>query len=557
MKYVIRIGIVVGTIFCCSVVGFASDLILSVEMEPKSAMRLFSKKKTIMTRPGQMIDLGLIQRDIDSIYLTGYFSDVTYEIQPFKSGKKLIFKATPNPRLSQIRFQGVKEGDVGIFKSVMSNQRGNILNFKSLIEDKKMIEQWYEDRGFRYATIDQMKLDENVLNIRVSEGRIAKTSWDGLNKIKGRLLNRHLRQRKGTVFQDRKANLDRKQLLETDFFSQVSKPIVTKRKNGLLEVEYWVKEKNNNAIDFGIEQLRFEDSIAVFGGLQWRNAIIDSDKVNLKAQYRLGDSATLYSYGLYYQQPWLFNRYKINTKLSLWNEFRREPFSGKTIAIENERQGASLSFERPIFSEDMVLILGSRYEDVNPVNNDFDGYQIRSIKTGFRWDKRDDFVNPREGYLINTTIESGGDFSFIDVRGLDFSRMVFNAAGFLPISDRSVIAARLFYGDFYTEDIQDTFESEAFYLGGSNSLRGYRDLAFTGNRRLSSSFEYRYELQNPWVAVLFVDIGKAYDRGTFLSESFQVGYGAGIRFLTGLLPIRFDLAYGDEWHLHFNLGHTF
>ena len=107
-----------------------------------------------------------------------------------------------------------------------------------------------------------------------------------------------------------------------------------------------------------------------------------------------------------------------------------------------------------------------------------------------------------------------------------------------------------------TWDIQ-TFETEQFSLGGSNSLRGYRELSFYGDYRLSMNYEMRYIKYDYLNMVAFLDIGVIGDEFQETFQSVYYGYGAGIRLMKFLLPLRLDIAYGNDLMLHLNLSHTF
>ena len=104
-----------------------------------------------------------------------------------------------------------------------------------------------------------------------------------------------------------------------------------------------------------------------------------------------------------------------------------------------------------------------------------------------------------------------------------------------------------------------TFETEKFSLGGSNSLRGYKDFAFYGDYRLSLNVEPRYEFNRQLMGVAFVDLGYISNSITNIDmeDSVYLGYGLGVRLINSFLPLRFDLAYGNDLILHFNVSQTF
>lgn len=115
-------------------------------------------------------------------------------------------------------------------------------------------------------------------------------------------------------------------------------------------------------------------------------------------------------------------------------------------------------------------------------------------------------------------------------------------------------------GDFFEQ-------SDLFRLGGTNSLRGYREDQFLGNRIFWSNFEYRYLLTRRTYGFLFFDSGyylrnEDLQRNIAKQEGFKIGYGLGLNIETGLgvMSVSFALAKGDsfsEGKIHFGLVNEF
>jgi outer membrane protein assembly factor BamA len=105
--------------------------------------------------------------------------------------------------------------------------------------------------------------------------------------------------------------------------------------------------------------------------------------------------------------------------------------------------------------------------------------------------------------------------------------------------------------------------SDMYRFGGTNTLRGYRENQFTGNRLLWTNLEYRYLLGRRSYAFLFTDVGyylrdelPALDLAE--ASAVKVGYGLGITFETalGLLGVSYALGEGDNFNkgkIHFGL----
>ena len=105
-----------------------------------------------------------------------------------------------------------------------------------------------------------------------------------------------------------------------------------------------------------------------------------------------------------------------------------------------------------------------------------------------------------------------------------------------------------------------------FFAGGDQSIRGfgYQTISpvdetgqLTGARYLSvGSLEYAHPVAEKWRLASFVDTGTATND---YRDPLKVGSGFGVRWISPLGPIRFDLAFGVSetkipWRLHFGLG---
>jgi hypothetical protein len=131
--------------------------------------------------------------------------------------------------------------------------------------------------------------------------------------------------------------------------------------------------------------------------------------------------------------------------------------------------------------------------------------------------------------------------------------------GFL--AGRRVIALR---GLLSTTDAADGADVPFYlmpFLGGKDSLRGFRDYRFRGPHSLLLQGEYRWEIWSGLEGALFYDTGKvAMERRGLGVQGLQHAYGFGFRFNTDeAVVMRVDAAFGsiDGKHLHISFGGTF
>ena len=114
----------------------------------------------------------------------------------------------------------------------------------------------------------------------------------------------------------------------------------------------------------------------------------------------------------------------------------------------------------------------------------------------------------------------------------------------------------------------------ASYAGGGGSVRGFRYQSlgkqFASGRPVGGtavdvgSVEFRQRIGASWGAVGFVDAGQISSDGVPFTGSPHVGAGVGVRYYTGIGPVRLDVAVpltrerkGDAFELYIGLGQAF
>jgi outer membrane protein assembly factor BamA len=174
----------------------------------------------------------------------------------------------------------------------------------------------------------------------------------------------------------------------------------------------------------------------------------------------------------------------------------------------------------------------------------------------------DDVLNPSRGYFLFASMKSMIPFDLRASASLKF--LVEN--GFYTSWGSAVGAARIRFGHIFLQDFSSIMPPERFYLGGANSLRGYQPdrcpplgsfvdedgytqwVSQGGKSMLNANFELRFPLplQNLRGA-FFQDFGiLAPDlQSVFHTLTPLAATGFGIRYITPLGPLRFDI--GWKW----------
>ena len=129
------------------------------------------------------------------------------------------------------------------------------------------------------------------------------------------------------------------------------------------------------------------------------------------------------------------------------------------------------------------------------------------------------------------------------------------------LAERRVLAGRI---RLSTTDADQTGAVPFFllpFLGGNDTLRGFRAYRFRGPHAILLQGEYRWEIWSGLEAAFFYDAGKvAQIRSDLNFRSLERDYGVGFRFNTDNgVVMRVDAAFGsrDGKHLHVVFGGIF
>lgn len=125
-------------------------------------------------------------------------------------------------------------------------------------------------------------------------------------------------------------------------------------------------------------------------------------------------------------------------------------------------------------------------------------------------------------------------------------------------------------GAMRTDDFPTIPPSLRFFAGGDRSVRGYsyESLApenedgelLGGQHLLTASLEAQQRITGDWWGAAFVDTGNAFN--SWWPDDLATGAGLGVRWVSPVGPIRFDIAHPfdseeDSWRLHFAIGPEF
>ena len=172
-------------------------------------------------------------------------------------------------------------------------------------------------------------------------------------------------------------------------------------------------------------------------------------------------------------------------------------------------------------------------------------------------------LDPIRGFNQQYQIETASRDFFSDA---DFLLLRANWRHLTTLAKQHMFLTRLELGHIISPDFSNVPPSTRFYAGGDSSVRGYDYRSISpvnaagdsvgGQNLVAGSFEYAWRWLPAWRPAVFIDAGNAY---TGSWQPLKLGAGVGIRWISPVGPVRFDIASaisepGKPLRLHLTLG---
>jgi len=432
--------------------------------------------------------------------------------------------------------------------------------------DKTIIE--LENKGFPFVSIKIQSLVFDSTNgnnfvdiyLHIKKNKLStieKIEIEGNTKTNKNVILNAIRINKGSIYSQKIIDEIAVLLNRLRFFDPVEKPTYyfNSKDEGILKIT--LKEKSTNNFDGIIGYVpasRTNDKgyFTGFVNISLRNIFGTGRGAGIKWQQEDRNTQELQ---LKYLEPWLFNL-PINLNLHL---FQRKQDSSFVKRI----YGGNLDY---LATENIIASLIVESELVIPSINNTVIISSNSLNTGFKLqlDYRDDIFVPKNGIYFSTLYKfkskKGNEVSNnlnIQEYGIDF-------AIYYSLFNKQIVALGVHAKEMLGNEFN---ESDYFRIGGANSIRGYREQQFLGNRILWSNLEYRFLLSQRSYVFLFYDLGyylqnknKAYN--ILRNSEYKSGYGLGLSIETalGIMRVGYALATGNSFSdglIHFGLVNDF
>jgi len=321
-------------------------------------------------KPGSVVDNQILNRDLNSIYASGWFSGVKIKSQDGPLGVRLIVNVVPNPILKKVELQPKNSVISSEYvDSIFNNFYGTTLNLKELQNKIGIIKKRYESEGYSLARISgpERITEDGILTLNVSEGIISDVKLrfpgsDGESVIDGKprkgktkdwVIKRELKSQPGTVFNRKILEADISRLYATSLFDDVKVSLGPDNSNpGKVIIFLDLSEQRTGSLTGG---LGYSNSSGIFAsiGLQETNALGRAWSSSLNLNF--GEYSTTYNFSLY--DPWIKgDKHKTSFRTNVFlsrdypQEFRSEG-NGKIYSVNDKNTSSSDSFSSIILEK--------------------------------------------------------------------------------------------------------------------------------------------------------------------------------------------------------------
>lgn len=530
----------------------------------------------VKVKPGDALTADKIKQDMQAIYDLGYFFDVAANFEEVPEGVKVIYSVMENPAVKDVVIKGNTKVTTEKITGILNVAKDKIVNTKTLNDNARAVEQYYHDQGYILAKVSDVSMSPGgVLTITINEGLLEGINIKGNDKTKNYVITREMKLKPGEPFNVKDARRSMQRVYNLGYFEDVNMKLNPGREPNSVVLETSVVEQKTGTFSIGGGYSQADGMVGIIE-LGDNNFHGTGDKV--KIHWEFGGNAASESgnknYEFSYTRPWLdakqtslgFNIYNMT------NEYNDYDGSNLRSTYYRKRQGWDITLGRPQgeYVQNYITLKNRKDDYVKPVSGvDYtnstgsqfmidnpnylqDNFGLtRSVTLMRVFDSRDNVFNPTEGSRFSLSAEFagrafGGEF--------DFNKYTAETRHYYKVGHDQVVAVRLMTG--YADGNMP--EAGKFAVGGADTLRGYDDDEFKGNKMLSGSAEYRFPIAKKVQGVVFGDIGNAWDGEGYKLTDLKAGVGVGVRVTTPIGPIKLDYAKGSQGtKAHFSFGGQF
>lgn len=557
-------------------------LVTAVAVEGNSQVVAQHVLSAVETKVGEPLDRERLKKDVDAIYELGFFSMVDSHLAEQPDGVAVTFVVKENPVISEVTFEGNTVFSAEALRSVLFTTPGNVFNRVFFQHDLERIKEKYQKAGYVMVRVLDVQVNGGVVTVKIVEPKIGDIIIQGNTKTKTFVIRRELRMQKGDLFNATVLRHSLNKLQSLGFFEDVSVGFEPGGSDEEVNVVLTVEEQKTGRMTFSIGH---GSASGWSGGTGYE----DNNWKGLGHKVSVGfETGKKEQYWINYAEPFMDEKHygwKAGFYKRTWEDLKRytsaDTADGVTVEYDQKKTGFYYGFGKRFSAKSKLswfVTLDWHETEIIPKSGDFDPYYVKNNLLGGKIftvqalltrNNLDEYAPYPKGDIETLTIEQaletlGGEYSFTKywleakyyapIRGIGRYVDVFENVD--EDQNPIIFAARMRAG-FSSGTLP---WAEQYFIGGSNSVRGFKDERYEGDEMFLANVEVRVPLEKNFSLVAFYDTGMAWDKD--LGQSFNFGelkgaYGVGVRVKTPLGNVRVDVANGDETETQFGFGELF
>ena len=580
-----------------------SVVISSIKFNGNKKYSAAELQKITQLKTGEYFSRSRVEEAQRNLLATGKFAEVKPDAKVTNGKMELSFDVVENSVVKNVVITGNKAVPTSAIMSVLSTKTGAVQNYNNLREDRDKILGLYQAQGYTLVNITDMSTDENgTLHIAIVEGIVRKievkkmvtkqkgnrrTPNDDVLKTQDYVIDREIEIQPGKIFNVKEYDATVDNLMRLGIFKNVkyearSIPGDPEGIDLILLIDEDRTAELQGGVAYGSETgflgtLSLKDS-------NWRGK-------NQELGFTFEKSNKDYtSFSLDFFDPWIRNTDRVSWG---WGLYKTSYGDSDSILFHDiDTLGFKVNIGKG-FSKYFRLSLGAKVEYIKEKHengklqkapngrwyyNDSgswreiegvdDKYVLWSIYPYISYDTRNNYLNPTSGTYAKFQVEGGhaggykaGNFGNVTLELRKYHKGLFKNNTF----------AYKVVGGVASDS---TKESQKFWVGGGNSLRGYDGGFFKGSQKLVATIENRTQINDIIGFVVFADAGRAWKQNgrdpSYTRDNSNFGHnigttaGVGIRLNTPIGPLRFDFGWpvgnkmdDDGMKFYFNMGQSF
>ena len=580
-----------------------SIVISSVKFTGNSRVTTAELLDITQLKAGEYFSRSRVEDAQRRLLATGKFSEVRPDAQVSNGKMALSFEVAENPIVKSIVITGNHTIPTSTIMSALTTKPGSVQNYNNLREDRDKILGLYQAEGYTLVNITDMSTDENgTLHISIVEGIVRKievkkmvtkqkgnrrTPNDDVLKTKDYVIDREIEIQPGKIFNVKEYDATVDNLMRLGIFKNVkyearSIPGDPEGIDLILLIDEDRTAELQGGVAYGSET-----------GLMGTLSLKDSNWRGKNQQFGFTFEKSNKDYtgfALDFYDPWIKDTDRVSWG---WGAYKTNYGDEDSILFhEIDTVGFKVNIGKGL-GKNFTLSLGTKVEYIKEKHEDGklrkandgkwyyneknkwreiegvdDKYWLWSIYPYISYDTRNNYLNPTSGLYAKWQIEGGhaggyksGNFGNTTLELRTYHKGLFKNNTF----------AYKVVGGVATNN---TKESQKFWVGGGNSLRGYDGGFFKGSQKLVATIENRTQLNDIIGIVVFADAGRAWKQNgrdpSYTRDNNRFGHnigttaGVGIRLNTPIGPLRFDFGWpvgnkmdDDGMKFYFNMGQSF